>query len=240
MSLRRDTSLDARVHDLVHGPFDAFLFDQDGTIVDSEPLQYEAWRRTAESYGVIITEEVFAAEFAGEKQRVIAEKLKKRNHLKGDITQTLEEAQREVYRNIFGQAQVMPGARELLQSLGEQGVKTALVTMSGPLVTHANVERLELAEYFDVIITRQDIPEGKGKPNPYPYLLAAERLRVHPPMCCGFEDFPVGVHSIVNAGMTCIAVPSQYTGRLDFSNAHARVDSLERITVQDRKVYIQQ
>lgn len=234
MSNGRERDLDARVY----GPFDALLFDQDGTIVDSEPLQYEAWRRTAESYGVIITEEVFAAEFAGEKQRVIAEKLIRMNNLRGGTTQTLEEAQREVYRNILDQAQVMPGARELLQSLREQGVKTALVTMSGPHVTHANVERLGLMEYFDVIITRQDIPEGKGKPDPHPYLLAAKKLGVLPQMCCGFEDFPVGVHSIVSAGMTCIAVPSQYVQRLDFSNAHARVDSLERIAIQERKVYI--
>jgi spore germination protein YaaH len=98
-----------------------------------------------------------------------------------------------------------PGARELLASLAKAGVPTALVTMSWRRFAEAVVDALP-PNSFTVVITGDEVTQGK--PHPEPYLAAAAALGVHPHDCVAIEDSPTGVRSAVAAGCRTYAVPN--------------------------------
>jgi HAD superfamily hydrolase (TIGR01509 family) len=121
-----------------------------------------------------------------------------------------------------------PGARELLISLHDAGVPTALVTMS--------IRRM--ADYiaaaagfpaFDVVIAGDEVINGK--PDPEPYLRAAQALRVDPTDCIAVEDSEFGVASAVASGATTLAVPLHVP--LPPSPAYTLWDSLDGRTIDD-------
>jgi HAD superfamily hydrolase (TIGR01509 family) len=96
-----------------------------------------------------------------------------------------------------------PGAIELLTELKAHGVKTALVTMSLGRMARAVAGQIPFAA-FDVVVAGDDVV--KGKPDPEPYLKAAELLGVDPGDCVAFEDSPTGLKSAIAAGTRAVGV----------------------------------
>jgi HAD superfamily hydrolase (TIGR01509 family) len=97
-----------------------------------------------------------------------------------------------------------PGARELLLELREQGIPTALVTMSISRMAHHIADRLGFVG-FDAVVSGDDVVESK--PHPEPYLRGAELLGVDPAHCLAIEDSEPGIRSAYAAGSVVIGVP---------------------------------
>ena len=97
----------------------------------------------------------------------------------------------------------------LLRQVRRSGYKTGLATMSAPQEVRLVLEALDLYEEFDCIATCSDTPNGK--PEPDIFLIVAWRLSVRPEECVVIEDSPPGVQSALAAGMWCIAVPNEFT-----------------------------
>ncbi|MGC8863329.1 MAG: HAD family hydrolase, partial [Armatimonadota bacterium] len=104
---------------------------------------------------------------------------------------------------------------------------TAVATSARRRSLDIIIDRYGLRSYFDVIVTKDDA--GVEKPDPRPYLIAAERLGVDPKRCVAIEDSPRGVIAAARAGMKCIAVPTASTANGDFSLATLIVRSLAEI-----------
>lgn len=98
-----------------------------------------------------------------------------------------------------------PGAKELLMLLRKKKVKTALVTMSMHRMAFQVAEAIGF-EAFDVIVAGDDV--SKGKPDPEPYLKAAELLGVKPEECVAFEDSVSGLRSAEAAGTKAVGIPN--------------------------------
>ena len=97
-----------------------------------------------------------------------------------------------------------PGARELLSALRDEGVPSALVTMSWRSLADAVVGALPEGT-FAAVVTGDEV--SHGKPHPEPYRAAARLLGVSPEDCVAIEDSPTGVRSAVAAGVPTLAVP---------------------------------
>jgi HAD superfamily hydrolase (TIGR01509 family) len=121
-----------------------------------------------------------------------------------------------------------PGARELLQQLREQGVPTALVTMSVWRMAEQIVAHIPF-DAFDAIVTGDEVTEPK--PHPEPYLRAAQLLGVEPRDAVAIEDSVVGLASAVASGAIAIGVP--HIVPLPESDEHTLWPSLEGKTVDD-------
>ncbi|WP_431221293.1 HAD family hydrolase [Leifsonia xyli] len=120
------------------------------------------------------------------------------------------------------------GARELLESLRERGIRTALVTMSVRRMAEQIVAHIPF-DAFDVIVSGDEVDEPK--PAPEPYLRAARLLGVEPRDAVAIEDSLVGLASAVASGATAIGVP--HIVPLPESDEHTLWDSLEGRTADD-------
>ncbi|WP_431772960.1 HAD-IA family hydrolase [Streptomyces cucumeris] len=174
---------------------DALLFDNDGTLVSSMESVVRCWTRWAGEYGV--SEEEFAAvELHGRPANDIIGDLLPAERIAGARARidALELA------DVPGGVKLLPGTAELLTGL--PAARWAVVTSANATLAAARLTEVGLRP--GTLITADDIT--RGKPDPEPFLLAAERLGVDPARCVAFEDAPAGLASARAAGMRTVAL----------------------------------
>jgi beta-phosphoglucomutase len=195
----------------------AILFDLDGVIVDSLHYHYLAWDHMFKEIGGSVTEEsIFLSE--GMNSFDILPLFLKQFNVELPIEKHLQfiEDKRKYFRQIV-KLTYYPNAFETIEQLRDRGYTTALVTACA----RKNMEKSIDAEHqklFEFIISGDDVTHSK--PNPDPYLIAQKALGLEVSECVAIENAPLGVESVKNAGMICIAVEStlgrQYLQKADF------------------------
>ena len=183
----------------------AVLFDFDGVLVDSMPYHVRNWQEVFRPYGVKIEpRDVLLLE--GRPGIEIAAGLAEKAglQLKSEELHRITKRKRKLYQATT-RAKLLPEARDLLTKLKQQGFKVGLVTGSvlGNIKAVLDEEALRL---FDVIVTSEEV--ANGKPHPESYLRAAEKLNCQPSQCLVVENAPIGIQAAKAASMTCIAVTS--------------------------------
>ena len=179
------------------------IFDMDGVLVDSYRAHFESWRRLAESHGLEITEQQFAATF-GQTSRAIIRRLWPGHVDEKDIPAW--DAEKEAfYRQIIASDfPEMDGAGKLLEDLAGAGMKLAIGS-SGPAQNVEVVMRcLQNSRLISATVNGHDVTHGK--PDPEVFLIAADRLGLEPSCCAVVEDAPAGLEAARRAGMAAIAI----------------------------------
>lgn len=193
-----------------------FIFwDNDGVLVATESLYYQANREALARRGMELTEAQFRSMSLTNGQSV----LDLANRVNCDAAQAkeLRRWRNARYAELLAAGDlVLPGVREVLLRLhGKVGM--AIVTSARREhfdIIHRNTGLLPL---FDFVLTREDY--ARSKPDPEPYLLALANSR-HPPRdCLVIEDSPRGLAAAKAAGLTCWVTPSAETAGADFSDA---------------------
>lgn len=185
------------------GPFGAYLFDCDGTIVDSMPLHYVAWTTILGDWGCRLDEELFYS-WGGKPIREIVSDLNALHGLKMPVTEVAERKE-NLYYELLPQLKAVP---EVLEHIEAMHGKLPFAVVSGgvrPTVTKS-LTALGLLDKFDTLICAGDYAESK--PHPEPFLLAAARLGVPPESCLVFEDTEIGIQAATAAGMASVKVPT--------------------------------
>lgn len=182
----------------------AVLWDMDGTLVDTEPYWIETEFELARAHGGEWTEED-ALTLVGNDLLASGRYIKKRMGLPHTPAEVVDLLLDGVCARIAAEVPWRPGARELLADLRAQGVACALVTMSyqrfvAPILAHLP------AETFTVIVTGDQVTQGK--PHPEPYETAAAALGLEPAQCLAIEDSNTGAKSAESAGCTVLVVES--------------------------------
>ena len=188
--------------EIPEGNFKAYLFDCDGTIVDSMPLHYVAWKRVLGEQGCSFSEELFYA-WGGMPIRAIIAALNEEQGLSMPVEETARKKER-YYTEMIEDLKAIP---EVLAHIEDQHGKIPFAVVSGS--TRDSVETslgaLGLLGRFDTLVCAGDY--AKGKPDPEPFLTAARRLGVKPEECLVFEDAETGVAAARAAGMAVVKVP---------------------------------
>ena len=186
-----------------------FLFDLDGTLVDSLPVVERAWSNWAKSRGL---DPAIVLDFIHGKQAITS----LRHFMPGESEEAIQQQFRLLERTEAEDTDgisALPGAVALLQRLDQLSIPWAIVTSGTVPVARARHAAGELATP-EIFITAELV--AKGKPNPDPYLLGAQRLGLKPEECVVVEDAPAGVLSGLAAGCKVIAVNApDYTPGLD-------------------------
>ncbi|GGL24141.1 HAD family phosphatase [Phycicoccus endophyticus] len=181
----------------------AVLWDMDGTLVDTEPYWIEAEHAIVAEHGGTWRDE-FAHELVGNDLMVSARFIREHSPVTWEPERIVEELLGRVVTRVQDHVPWRPGARELLAGLAEEGVPSALVTMSWRALADAVVGALP-AGTFAAVVTGDEVEHGK--PHPEPYRAATRLLGVEPARCIAIEDSPTGVRSAVAAGVPTVAVP---------------------------------
>ncbi|MXV50980.1 beta-phosphoglucomutase [Pedobacter sp. HMF7647] len=188
--------------------YPACLFDLDGVLVDTAIYHYQAWKRLANSLGFDFTE----------AQNEHLKGVSRIDSLKlilgwGGVTKNEQEIQdlATIKNNWYVEmiskmtpAEVLPGALEFLQSLKDNGFKTALGSASKN--SAMILERTNLAPFFNEIVDGNTVTASK--PNPEVFLKGAELLNESAENCVVFEDAVAGVQAGKAAGMKVVGIGS--------------------------------
>jgi beta-phosphoglucomutase family hydrolase len=185
------------------GSFRAYLFDCDGTIADSMPLHYCAWKTALGEWGCAFDEELFYS-WGGKPVEEIIATLNQRNGLEMPV-ETVALRKESLYYELLPQLEVIP---EVLGYIKAQHGRIPFAVVSGS--TRDSVVRsltaLNLLDKFETIVAAEDYM--RGKPAPDAFLLAAARLGVAPEDCLVFEDSELGIQAAKAAGMASVLVPT--------------------------------
>lgn len=201
-------------------PYDAVIFDLDGTLVDTERLMFEAGETVFHSHGGVLTHDLFGRILGTDGptgRRILAEALPDM-----DLSTLERDWDAEIHLRFSQGIPARPGARDLLLDLRSRDIPVAIATSSGKPGATRKLESSGLTEFFDIIVTAEDVT--RRKPAPDPYLLAAKHLGVDPARCLAFEDSAPGTQSAHAAGMRVVLVPDMTTPAQD--HAHHVATSL--------------
>jgi len=189
------------------GSFRAYLFDCDGTIADSMPLHYIAWKTALAEWNCAFDEKLFYS-WGGKPVDEIISTLNRRNGLNMPV-EAVGRRKEDLYYELLPRLKPIP---EVLEHIEAQHGRIPLAVVSGS--TRSSVVRsltvLHLLDKFDTIVGAEDYKNGK--PDPDAFLVAAARLGVAPRDCLVFEDTDLGIQAATAAGMASVRVPAPVAG----------------------------
>ena len=205
----------------------AVIFDNDGVIIDSEPLHIEADLRILAGYGVHWEPEALHR-FIGVKDVEMWRILKDELNLP-DSPEDMKLRKAAIRDEIFTPGRIRPidGIPELFAALKTAGWKIAVASSSQRHLIGPWLETMGLAGQLDAFVAGDDV--ANGKPSPEPYLKAAALLGLEPGDCTAIEDSPHGVASAKSAGCRCIGFRTPGGPVQDLSGADIVVESIRTI-----------
>ncbi|WP_312990668.1 sugar phosphatase [Atlantibacter hermannii] len=203
-----------------------FLFDLDGTLVDSLPVVERAWCGWADRFGISHDD---VLDFIHGKQAITSLRHFMPGRSEDDIQAEFRRLEHIEATDTDG-VTALPGAVALLEHLNALDIPWAIVTSGSMPVAAARRETAGLPEP-KVFVTAERV--ARGKPEPDAYLLGAQLLGLAPEECVVVEDAPAGILSGLAAGSDVIAVhaPSS-TPRLD--EVDLQLATLTELTVEKR------
>jgi beta-phosphoglucomutase-like phosphatase (HAD superfamily) len=184
------------------GSFQAYLFDCDGTIADSMPLHYVAWSKALAEWNCEFSEDLFYA-WGGMPVAKIIARLNEKHGLNMPLD-SVSRRKEEFYLEVLPQLKAVPEVLEHIEiSYGR--IPFAVVSGSTRDSVTASLESLKILDRFDTLVCAGDYQ--KSKPDPEPFLVAAQKLSVAPGNCLVFEDTDMGIQAATAAGMASVKVP---------------------------------
>jgi HAD superfamily hydrolase (TIGR01509 family) len=204
----------------------AVVFDLDGLLIDSEPLQAWAWHEYVARFGAVMTPNVLNRMLglrAVDAVKIPIEML----DLPVDEATALRERDEIFVAAVPGAIQAHAGAHDLIDALRARDIPLALATSGHRRYVNLALASAGLAGLFDQEVTAELVT--RGKPNPDVYLRAAELLNTPPNACLALEDAPNGVTAAKAAGMHCFAIPGDHATPASVAHADATLESLEDV-----------
>ncbi len=202
----------------------------DGTLIDSEPYWLDAEMSLVQSFGGRWTQEQ-GLTLVGSGLWDSAAALQHAG-VDLELREIIDRLSADVRTRLVEHVPWRPGAREMIASMLDAGIPTALVTMSfreNALTISEAISREIGREAFSVVVAGDDVTEPK--PNPEPYLTAADHLGVDIAHAVAFEDSVFGAASAYSAGALTIGIPLHI--EIPDSYIHVRWDSMEGKTLED-------
>jgi HAD superfamily hydrolase (TIGR01509 family) len=203
----------------------AIFWDNDGVLVDTEHVYFEATRRVLASTGIDLDEDAYIELFLIQGRG--AWHLAAERGIAPDEIERLRTARNTLYGELLAEApRLIPGIADVLDALHGR-YQMGIVTSSRR--DHFDVihRSTGLLRYFDFVLTSDDFT--KVKPDAEPYLRAIERSGLAADACVAIEDSARGLEAATAAGIRCIVVPSGLTRRCSFPGAHKVLNDVSEI-----------
>lgn len=180
------------------------IFDMDGLLLDTERVYRDSWIETAKAFHQPVIPE-FPKAVSGTNGESMARVIRQW-YPEVDPWAFMDDCIARVNDRVDREGpEVKTGVREILSGLRRRGAKIAVASSSGRDRILSNLGAVGLLEFFDVVVSGQEV--AQGKPAPDIFLLAAERCGCAPEDCCVFEDSLNGIRAAIAAGCGAVMVP---------------------------------
>jgi beta-phosphoglucomutase family hydrolase len=188
------------------GDFAGYIFDLDGTLVDTMPLHYRAWDQVMRAAGLAHPlDEDFFYSMGGVPTRKVAGLIATHYGLSIDAERVFH-AKEKLFREVQGDAKLIQPVAAFARQVA--ATHPVAIASGGPReIVRRSLELAGLAALFKVVVSADDVVHGK--PAPDMFLLAAKRMGVAPEQCLVFEDAEPGMRAAQAAGMKFVHVPSR-------------------------------
>jgi beta-phosphoglucomutase family hydrolase len=183
------------------------IFDLDGTLADTMPFHFEAWRIACRKYGADM-DTGFLRLHTGTPGWIIAKEIIEKCGLNGTVT--IEQIMNEKLDQFARLQHLVKPIGPVVEIVREYYGKLPMAIGTGGHrdAVERTLEVTSLRKYFDIIVTANDVENYK--PNPETFLKCAEMMNVEPPYIEVFEDADLGFEAARNAGMRVTDVRSWY------------------------------
>ncbi|UPR36517.1 HAD family phosphatase [Vibrio cyclitrophicus] len=207
--------------------YDAFIFDMDGTLVNSEPLKGQALALTCKDYGSIVDYRIYQ-NVMGMKWENVVQYFFKIGGIEPEI-QEFNDKFRENYQLLLSQKlSINKGVISLLKQLKSSGKQCAVVTSAQQWMANQILKACKLDRLFDLVIAKEHV--SMHKPDPEAYLLALSRLNVTSDKAIIFEDSTPGLKAGLASGCEVIAFQHSFNINNDFSGALKVIDDFSIVS----------
>jgi HAD superfamily hydrolase (TIGR01509 family) len=179
----------------------AVIFDMDGVIIDSQPIADKLLFKTAEKFGVTLTEremELLVGASLRDFWRYVKDTYSLPLSVKEYAAHYTVDDEIAAYEGL----EPIVGIRQLIDDLERNGIQMGLATTASKKRMLAVLDIFELQDFFSATTSDDDV--STSKPHPEVYLTVAKKLGVDPPECIAIEDSERGVQAAKNAGIKCI------------------------------------
>jgi HAD superfamily hydrolase (TIGR01509 family) len=203
----------------------AIFWDNDGVLVDTEILYYQACRETFVSIGIDLNEDLYIEYFL--KQGTGTWHLAEQKGINEMEIIELRNERNRIYSNLLkNHARVINGAEETLKKLHG---KFSMGVVTSSRKDHFEIihGKTSLLKYFDFVLTSGDYTETK--PSPAPYLKAVEKTGLKKEECIVIEDSERGLRAAISAGLRCYVIPTSLTEYSDFSGAEKILNNISDV-----------
>jgi len=183
-------------------PYDALLFDVDGTLADNIHAHKAAYVAVSKEYGVNLDPDLID-ETAGWPTVAVAREICNRYHVEFDVEVFSKRKSQIFIEEFIQQTQPIAYVRQVLfQNVGKK--KIGIVSGGSRSTLNITLAVLEVKGKYEAMVCAGDTLNGK--PSPEPFLLCAEQLGVNPEKCLVFEDGDPGVQGAIAAGMGWVRI----------------------------------
>jgi HAD superfamily hydrolase (TIGR01509 family) len=198
----------------------AFIFDLDGVVIDSEAARLKTYQILFENeFGVCI--EFSYGELIGRSEKQNLKYLINKYNLNGNVSELAFRRSGLLFDAVRNEIQLIPVIIKILKHARDIKMLTALATNSKREYVELVIQKFEIKECFDIIISSENVK--KPKPAPDLFIAAAKALMVKSKECLVFEDSPSGVSAARYAGMPVVGVLSTHNAS-ELKGAQAYID----------------
>jgi HAD superfamily hydrolase (TIGR01509 family) len=211
-----------------------FIFDLDGTIVDSTASYRETWAELLRDLQSDDEPEHYLRRATRDNFRLLLGNSVAEPDLERYVARQAQISNRKMQQR---GVQAHPGVQELIAGLYKLDVKLAIATSAERGNTEWILEQLGVRQFFSEIVVDRDV--ARGKPAPDIYIEAMRRLGVDSAHCAAMEDSATGIRAAKGAGLRVIAVVTTHSRReLEQAHADRIVESAEELSASEIKQYI--
>lgn len=181
------------------------IFDMDGVLIDAMPFHAEAVKIAIKEEANVEIDKKIVYQLEGMPTDELVQEIFKKNHPNKKIDRELVGKISERKKRIFKEIENTPlieGVKELIKELHECDCLKAIVTGAAKNEIETTIDKMIGLKNFDVVISGDDIDQGK--PHSTPFIKALQKMNLKPSECIVVENAPLGVEAANNAGIKCI------------------------------------
>ncbi len=208
--------------------YQVYLFDMDGTLVNSEPLKGKALSLACSDYGSEVDFNIYK-DVMGESWSIVTDHFFKHANISPVLTEFNRHFRAHYERLLSENLELNQGAKSYIEHLNALGKQCAVVSSAATWMVDNILTALDLRDAFEVVITQEHVT--KHKPDPEAFNLALLKLGTTPEHALIFEDSNAGVLAGQSTGCEVVAVRHTFNGKNDLSGAVACIDSFSEMLV---------